>query len=156
MSWYCEYCGTEQGQQCPFRDKELTEGAILTTNGGQAGAWYIDDEIDTRPTATFGWKEVRAYACKKPDDECCPVSGEKGMTDEEFEREQKAWLEQRRKEAAERLEEDKKRCAERTVTYDGVTYQNSFELEVLRINGSEEEYLEALKHAPVISREQPR
>ena len=76
MKWYCEHLsGSHQdiAKECAFRDREISEGAVLTTNSGKVGAWYFDDDIDTRPTTYFGWKEAEAYACKCKCESDCPV-----------------------------------------------------------------------------------
>lgn len=155
MEWYCQYCNTEQGQQCPFRAKQLSDGSVLVTNGGQVGSWYRDEEIDTRPTATYFWKDAQAYACNAPDAESCPFTDDNVMSDEEFSASREEYLRQCRQKDAEDLERIKSECANRTITYDGVTYQSSWELEDMLISHSDEEYLAALKNAKVLRREQP-
>lgn len=154
MEWYCKHCKTEQGQQCPFRDKELKTGPALVTNAGKAGAWYIDEEIDTRPTAVFYWKDVQAYACNLPQGRCCPVSGKYNPTEEENRQHEEELFRKWQKKREEDSERFKRQCAERTISYAGVTYKSSYELEMLLHNGSEEEFIAALQHATVISRGQ--
>lgn len=76
MNWYCEHVNgsyKDIARNCAFRDKEISEGAVLGTNAGKVGAWYFDDEVDTRPTAYLGWKEVKAYACNCKCESDCPV-----------------------------------------------------------------------------------
>lgn len=77
MEWYCRYQKGEYAgcsEQCPYRSKDKEDGSILTTNAGEIGTWHIDEEIDTRPTAVYGWRDVSVYACDCSDEKLCPVT----------------------------------------------------------------------------------
>lgn len=76
MKWYCEHLNGRHANlaaDCAFRDRETSEGVALATNGGKVGAWYFDDEVDTRPTTFFAWQNVKAYACNCKCESECPV-----------------------------------------------------------------------------------
>lgn len=77
MKWYCEHLNgrhSEIAQKCEFLDKDVSDGAVLATNGGKAGAWYFDDDIDTRPSTVHSWKTVNAHACNCKCENKCPVA----------------------------------------------------------------------------------
>ena len=77
MNWYCEHLNGRHARlaaECAFRDRETSEGAVITTNAGQVGAWYFDDEFDTRPSTCYGWEETKAYACNCKCESKCPVA----------------------------------------------------------------------------------
>ena len=154
MEWYCQYCNSEIGKQCPFRDKQLSDGAVLVTNGGKAGAWYFDDDIDTRPSTTFFWKDVQAYACNATNEADCPAANGVGVSKEEFARRQKEYLDYCKQKDAEDMQRIKEECAKGTITHAGVTYQYSQELLYAMVNSTEEEYLELLSKSKIISKEQ--
>ena len=156
LEWYCQFSNAEEGKTCKFRNSEKSEGVVLLTNAGAAGTWYFDDEIDLRPRAHYEWVNVEAYRCNACSSKQCPFS-QLLLSDEEFaemQREIEKDLQEieERKRLDERKQEDelKKQWANTTVTYGGIVYQNSYELEVIRANGTDEEYLAALQKAKVL------
>lgn len=155
MEWYCQYCNSAVGQQCPFRDRQLSDGPVLVSNGGQAGAWYFDDDIDTRPTTIFYWKDVKAYACNAENEADCPAADGTGVSNEEFARRQDEYVKHCEQKKADELQRAKEECANCTITRDGVTYRFSQELMYLMVNGRDEEFLDLLSKSKIISKEQP-
>lgn len=77
MKWYCEHLNgrhSDLAQKCTFLDNDVSDGAVLGSNEGKSGAWYFDDEIDTRPSTVHGWKTIEAHACNCKCEIECPVA----------------------------------------------------------------------------------
>lgn len=87
MKWYCEHLNgrhSELAKKCEFLDKDVSDGAVLATNGGKVGAWYFGDDIDTRPTTVCGWKTIEAHACNCKCENECPVAIARSREIDEF------------------------------------------------------------------------
>lgn len=80
MNWFCEHLSgrhSAMAQKCRYLDSETADGAVLTSNAGAAGAWYIDDELDTRPSTICSWKTIEAHPCNCKCENECPVARER-------------------------------------------------------------------------------
>lgn len=76
MNWYCEHLKgrhADVAKTCAHLDGDISDGAVLVTNGGQAGSWYFDEDIDTRSTTVCGWATVEAQSCSCENEKECPV-----------------------------------------------------------------------------------
>lgn len=141
MNWYCAFCDKDAGNKCPYRGTEKIEGAVLATNAGVAYSYRYDS--DDKPQSIFFWTDADAYPCNAEKKEDCPYFDANKSVDFDTENYLQN-IEYKRKEDSKDIAT---RCAERTVTYEGVRYRLSYELFLALANGNEDEFVIALKHA---------